>query len=182
MASLPRDTYRELLREYVATYTNWAPDAVIPTGPDGNITFTDPNFKLPEGVNDFVSRIASSRGLLDASGQSTLPLDNYQLADQAQRDAQQKFIDAQIAREQAGIQPPIPSNEHYTGSLGDKQATASSTNATAVANLTGGNTSSQTNTSVAPSAPTGGKIKLQDDPGLTSIADYDPNTSWSGGG
>ena len=182
VASLPRDTYRELLREYVATYTNWAPDAVIPTGPDGNITFTDPNFKLPEGVNDFVSRIASSRGLLDASGQSTLPLDNYQLADQAQRDAQQKFIDAQIAREQAGIQPPIPSNEHYTGSLGDKQATASSTNATAVANLTGGNTSSQTNTSVAPSAPTGGKIKLQDDPGLTSIADYDPNTSWSGGG
>ena len=166
-ASLPMDVRRALIREYIATHTTLSPDQPISFGPDGGISFTDTNFKLPEGVNEFVTRVATAKGMLDANGQSTLPPDNYQLAERIQRDAQ-------ITRGLPGNRVAMAGNSNYIGSLGDTQAAASSTNASAAAAAVGGNTSSQTNISVAPSAPTGVNLKIEDDPGLTSLVNFDP--------
>jgi hypothetical protein len=198
--SLPRDTFRELLREAYCQITGQPSDAVIPY--DGAIVLASAsiNLGLPDQTADnwknphnavnldgtiniqagdgtvfaqapnqyealyfqmgaLIAARIQELGLLDANGMSTLPLDNYQQAEQNQRDAVQKYIDAQNAREAAGTQKPIPGNDHYTGSTGDKGDPSES----------------------APSAPTGGKT-LEDDPGVTSTAEYDGNPGYSGGG
>jgi uncharacterized Zn-binding protein involved in type VI secretion len=113
-AALPLETRRELLREY-AIKIGFAPDAGISTGPDGEISFLDPNYRPPIKLQDYINETAIERGYLDSQGRSTLPLDYQQLIDQAQLASLYPYIQAQLERVSNGEQtidnPFIPSIE-----------------------------------------------------------------------
>ena len=111
-AALPLDARRELLRDYAVTVLGWAPDAVIPTGPDGEVSFTDPNYHPPVKLQDYINTVATEKGYLDSQGKSTLPLDYQQAIDQAQLASLAPYIQAQLERVNSGnqtlVNPNIP--------------------------------------------------------------------------
>ena len=113
-AALPLDTRRELLREYAVNVLGFAPDEAIPIAPDGEVSFTDPNYQPPVKLQDYINTVATDRGYLDSQGRSTLPLDYQQLIDQAQLASLYPYIQAQLERVSSGEQtidnstiPPI---------------------------------------------------------------------------
>jgi uncharacterized Zn-binding protein involved in type VI secretion len=141
-AALPLDTRRELLRDYAINVLGWAPDAVIPTGPDGEVSFTDPNYHPPVKLQDYINSVATEKGYLDSQGKSTLPLDYQQAIDQAQLASLAPYIQAQLARvnngEQTLVNPSIPPIEEIAAAAAAAVANSASNPYRNEPNLIGG--------------------------------------------
>jgi len=110
VAALPNENARQLMRDYAVNVLGWQSDAAIPTGPDGEVTFLDPNYKPARSLQEYMLTNATQNGWLDSNGQSTLPPDFQQQYDAAQLASLNPHIQAQLERINAGQQQIVNPN------------------------------------------------------------------------